>query len=266
LRGKSLITRAIRCLLLTGFLLSMSSSFAQVPNQLNSSIEEPLVAADIQAIKSLFDRNSLGQALDGPDDCDLKFPYPRVAAKKDPYAENGAEICKNLQIRGQRMQCEIDTLVGESPSKSSTTGAKIELASWARCNSKVASMLVAGYYIPASEIERRLQICSSNFYADPGKATKLGWYQRLLKWYASNDLTPPPSDATLEVAIKQSTPIESQQDMAGLMKCEWMFSRSRTPFIDPLPGGSQVDAVPPSAVTAPAKKSPPKKPAANNVK
>ena len=114
MRGKSLITRAIRCLLLTGLLLSMLSSFAQAPNQLNGSIEEPLVAADIQAIKSLFDRNSLGQALDGPDDCDLKFPYPQVAAKKDPYAENGAEICKNLQIRGQRMQCEIE-LGDESP-------------------------------------------------------------------------------------------------------------------------------------------------------
>jgi hypothetical protein len=263
LRGKSLITRAIRCLLLTGLLLSMLSSFAQAPNQLNGSIEEPLVATDIQTSKTVLDRNSLGQAPDGPDDCELKFPYPRVAAKTDPYAENGAEICKNLQIRGQRMQCEIDALVGESPSKSSTTGAKIELASWARCNSKVASMLIAGYYIPASEIERRLQICSSNFYADPGKAPKLGWYQRFLKWYASNDLTPPPSDATLEVAIKQSTPIDSQQDMAGLMKCEWMFSRSRAPFINPLPGGSQADA-PPTSLTAPAKKSSPKKPAANN--
>jgi len=264
LRGKYLITRAIRCLLLTGLLLSMSPSFAQAPNQLNGSIEEPLVAADNQVSKTVLDRNSLGQAPDGPDDCDLKFPYPQVAAKRDPYAENGAEICKNLQIRGQRMQCEIEALVGESPSKLSTTGAKIELASWARCNSKIASMLVAGYYIPASEIERRLQICSSNFYADPGKAPKLGWYQRLLKWYASNDLTPPPSDATLDVAIKQSTPIDSQQDMAGLMKCEWMFSRSRTPFIDPLPGGSQADAPPPASLTAPAKKSSPKKPAANN--
>jgi len=264
LRGKSFITRAIRCLLLTGLLLSMSPSFAQAPKQLNGSIEEPLVAADNQVSKNVLDRNSLGQAPDGPDDCDLKFPYPQVAAKRDPYAENGAEICKNLQIRGQRMQCEIEALVGESPSKLSTTGAKIELASWARCNSKIASMLVAGYYIPASEIERRLQICSSNFYADPGKAPKLGWYQRLLKWYSSNDLTPPPSDATLDVAIKQSTPIDSQQDMAGLMKCEWMFSRSRMPFIDPLPGGSQADAVPPAGVTAPAKKSPLKKPAANN--
>ena len=206
--------------------------------------------------KAVLSQNSLGQAPVGADECDLKFPYPPSAAKKDPYAENGSEICKTLQIRGQRMQCEIDALVGDKTAGPSTTGAKIELASWARCNSKVASMLIAGYYIPASEIERRLQVCSSNFYADPGKLPKLGWYQRFLKWYTSNDLTPPPNDATLEISIKQSTPIDSQQDMAGLMKCDYMFSRSKTPFIDPLPGGSQADAVP--SQTAP-KRTTPKK-------
>jgi hypothetical protein len=210
--------------------------------------------------KAALTQNSLDQAPVGADECDLRFPYPPPLAKNDPYAENGPEICKNLQIRGQRMQCEIDALVGDKANGMSTTGAKIELASWARCNSKVASMLLAGYYIPASEIERRLQVCSSNFYADPGKTPKLGWYQRLLKWYTSNDLTPPPSDATLEISIKQSTPIDSQQDMAGLMKCDYMFSRSKTPTIDPLPGGSQVDATP-SLMTP--KKAIPKKSTAN---
>jgi hypothetical protein len=103
-------------------------------------------------------------------------------------------------------------------------------------------------------------VCSSNFYADPGKLPALGWYQRILKWYASNDLSPPPSDATLEISIKQSTPIDSQQDMAGLMKCDYMFSRSKTPFIDPLPGGSQVDINPLKVVP---KKVVPKKSAIN---
>jgi len=204
--------------------------------------------------RALLSQNSLDQAPVGADECDLRFPYPPSATKKDPYAENGPEICKSLEIRGQRMQCEIDALVGDRTGGPSTTGAKIELASWARCNSKVASMLVAGYYIPASEIERRLQICSSNFYADPGKTPKLGWYQRFLKWYTSNDLTPPPSDASLEISIKQSTPIDSQQDMAGLMKCDYMFSRSKTPFIDPLPGGSQVGIT--SPLVAPKKGAP----------
>ncbi len=235
----------IKPLTLFCLLTFASCGFAQSwPGGPASSAEQaapPIMSAQDQALLS---QNSLDQAPVGPDECDLRFPYPPSAAKKDPYTENGPEICKHLQIRGQRMQCEIDALVGDRAVVQSTTGAKIELASWARCNSKVASMLIAGYYIPASEIERRLQVCSSNFYADPGKAPILGWYQRFLKWYTSNDLTPPPSDATLEVSIKQSTPIDSQQDMAGLMKCDYMFSRSKTPFIDPLPGGSQQDVAP----------------------
>ena len=181
-------------------------------------------------------------------DCDGRFPFQITTAKNDPYANAGSEICKKLQIRGQRMQCEVDSLLLEKP-VSDTTGAKIELASWARCNGKIADLLIEGYYLPASEIERRLQICSSNYYADPGKMPKAGWYQRFLKWYTSNDLTPPPSDAALEVALKQSTPLDSRQDTAGLMKCEWMFSNSRTPQIDPLPSPSNN-----IAPTAPAKR------------
>lgn len=209
--------------------------------------------------KAMISQNSLDQAPVGPDDCETKFPFPQ-SMKRDPYAENGAEICKKLQIRGQRMQCEVDSLLLEKPTGSSTTGSKIELAAWARCNSKVASLLMEGYYLPASEIERRLQICSANFYADPGKMPKLGWYQRFLKWATSNDLTPPPTDAALEVALRQSTPLENHQDAAGLMKCEWMFSRSRSPVIEVLPGGSSADpAYAPSA--SPMKKPAPKRPA-----
>ena len=233
--------RLIKPLTIFCLLAFTAYGFAQTwPGSSASSATETAPPVMSVQDRALLSQNSLDQAPVGADECDLRFPYPPSAAKKDPYAENGPEICKSLEIRGQRMQCEIDALVGDRAGGPSTTGAKIELASWARCNSKVASMLVAGYYIPASEIERRLQVCSSNFYADPGNAPKLGWYQRFLKWYTSNDLTPPPSDATLEISIKQSTPIDSQQDMAGLMKCDYMFSRSKTPFIDPLPGGSQV--------------------------
>ena len=208
--------------------------------------------------RATISQNSLDQAPVGPDDCEAKFPFPS-STKRDPYAENGPEVCKKLQIRGQRMQCEVDSLLLEKPT-GTTTGSKIELAAWARCNSKVATLLIEGYYLPASEIERRLQICSANFYADPGKMPKLGWYQRFLKWATSNDLTPPPTDAALEVALRQSTPLENHQDAAGLMKCEWMFSRSRSPVIDVLPGGSLADAsnAPP---VAPAKKAAPKRPA-----
>ena len=180
-------------------------------------------------------QNSLGQAPVGPVDCETKFPFPPTI-ERDPYAQNGQEICGKLQIRGQRMQCEVDSLLAEKPDAKSTVGSKIEMAAWARCNLRVASLLVEGYYLPASEIERRLQICSANFYADPGKLPKLGPYQRFLRWATSNDLTPPPTDVALEVALKQSTPLESHQDAAGLMKCDWMFSRSKKPVIDVLPG------------------------------
>ena len=186
-------------------------------------------------------QNSLGQAPVGPVDCETKFPFPPTLVR-DPYAENGQEICGKLQIRGKRMQCEVDSLLAEKPDGKSTVGSKIEMAAWARCNLRVASLLVEGYYLPASEIERRLQICSANFYADPGKLPKLGPYQRFLRWATSNDLTPPPTDAALEVALKQSTPLESHQDAAGLMKCDWMFSRSKKPMIDVLPGSGATGA------------------------
>jgi hypothetical protein len=202
-------------------------------------------------------QNSLGQAPVGPADCETKFPFPPTI-ERDPYAENGKEICGKLQIRGKRMQCEVDSLLAEKPDGKSTVGSKIEMAAWARCNLRVASLLVEGYYLPASEIERRLQICSANFYADPGKLPKLGPYQRFLRWATSNDLTPPPTDAALEVALKQSTPLESHQDAAGLMKCDWMFSRSRKPMIDVLPGIGNTGAADLPA-GSPAKKAAPKR-------
>jgi hypothetical protein len=202
-------------------------------------------------------QNSLGQAPVGPADCETKFPFPPTT-ERDPYAENGQDICAKLQIRGQRMQCEVDSLLAEKTDGKSTVGSKIEMAAWARCNLRVASLLVEGYYLPASEIERRLQICSANFYADPGKLPKLGPYQRFLRWATSNDLTPPPTDAALEVALRQSTPLESHQDSAGLMKCDWMFTRSRQPMIDVLPSLGNTGAAD-SPTGSPAKKATPKR-------
>jgi hypothetical protein len=186
------------------------------------------------------------------------MPASRKAS--NPYAEDGAIICKRLEVRGQRMQCEIDKLINDRSDVFATTGAKTELANWARCNEKIARLLIDGYYIPGSEIERRLQICSANFYADPGKAPKLGGlYTRFIRWMNINDYTPPPSDAALEAAIRQSTPLNSQENVAGLMKCEWMFATSKTPQIDPLPSlapppGSTPTANPKTA-KPPAKKS-----------
>ena len=255
--GKSFFNVFMASLLLTAISFSPMVE-AQIYSETNSngSVDDGLSAAQ----KNSLNQNSLDHAPTGPDDCELKYPLPPPNSN-NPYAENGVDVCKKLQIRGKRMICEINALVAEKPS-GGTTGSKIELAAWARCNASVANILVDGYYMAASEIERRLQICSANFYADPGRLPKQGWYQRFLRWATSNDLTPPPTDEALEVALKQSTPLESKQDTAGLMKCDWMFSRSRSPAIDVLPGGSLMDPSPTPAPT-PVKKAKPKKAASN---
>ena len=248
----------IKLMLNLCFLALSSSCFAQ------SLLGSPTIPeiADIPILspkdKALISQSLLDQVSVSPDDCETKFPFPQ-SMKRDPYAENGSAICTKLRIRGQRMQCEVDSLLLEKPNGPTTTGAKIELAAWSRCNIKVATLLMEGYYLPASEIERRLQICSANFYADPAKMPRLGWYQRILNWVTSIDLDPPTTDAALEVALKQSTPLENHQDAAGLMKCEWMFSRSRAPVIDVLPGGSPADALN-SPAASPVKKGTSKRP------
>jgi hypothetical protein len=239
-------------------LLAISpAGFAQVVPTSATESEADRTPTQTEEEAARITQNSLGQAPVGPADCETKFPFPPTLVR-DPYAENGKEICGKLQIRGQRMQCEVESLLAEKPDGKSTVGSKIEMAAWARCNLRVASLLVEGYYLPASEIERRLQICSANFYADPGKLPKLGPYQRFLRWATSNDLTPPPTDAALEVALKQSTPLESHQDAAGLMKCDWMFSRSKKPVIDVLPGSGSAGAAD-SSTASPAKKAAPKR-------
>ena len=245
--------------LLLGLCLSAVSSVGFTQQTLTISVGPEGVSNSTQTAEedARITQNSLEQAPVGPVDCEAKFPFPPTI-ESDPYAENGPEICRKLQIRGQRMQCEVDSLLAEKPDGKSTVGSKIEMAAWARCNLRVASLLVEGYYLPASEIERRLQICSANFYADPGKLPKLGPYQRFLRWATSNDLTPPPTDAALEVALRQSTPLENHQDSAGLMKCDWMFTRSRKPVIDVLPSIGNTGAADSSA-GSPAKKAAPKR-------
>jgi hypothetical protein len=248
--------------LLLGLCLSAVSSVGLTQQTLTISVGPESVSTPTQAAEEAarITQNSLGQAPVGPADCEAKFPFPPTA-ENDPYAENGQEICQRLQIRGQRMQCEVNSLLSEKLDGKSTVGSKIEMAAWARCNLRVASLLVEGFYLPASEIERRLQICSANFYADPGALPKLGPYQRFLRWATSNDLTPPPTDAALEVALKQSTPLENHQDAAGLMKCDWMFTRSKKPVIDVLPsignpGAADLPAGAPAKKTAPKRTTP----------
>ncbi len=240
------------------FLFAISpAGYTQALPTFATGSEADRIATQAAEEAARISQNSLEQASVAPADCETKFPFPPTL-ERDPYAENGQEICRKLQIRGQRMQCEVDSLLAEKPDGKSTVGSKIEMAAWARCNLRVATLLVEGYYLPSSEIERRLQICSANFYADPGKLPKLGPYQRFLRWATSNDLTPPPTDAALEVALRQSTPLENHQDAAGLMKCDWMFMRSRKPQIDVLPSiGNTGAADSPSG--SPARKAAPKR-------
>ena len=115
---------------------------------------------------------------------------------------------------------------------------------------------MGGYYLPASEIERRLQICSSNFYANPDRPPNLGSaYTRFMRWVTRNDLTPPPSDAALEAAIKLSTPLNSQENTAGLMKCDWMFAQSQGVKPEPMPSLAPTKVTKPSSLKkAPVKK------------
>ena len=198
---------------------------------------------------------ALGEGRAGPTDCEQTFPMPPSKKASYPYVEDGAVICERLVVRGQQMQCEIDKLVNDRYGVFSTTGANTELANWARCNEKIASLLVGGYYLPASEIERRLQICSSNFYADPGKPPRSGKLIRFMG-FVFEDISPS-SDAALEASIKLSTPINSIDNTAGLMKCEWMFATSKTPQIDPLPNLTPTIVTKPSSpVKAPVKKTP----------
>ena len=198
---------------------------------------------------------ALGEGRAGPTDCEQKFPMPPSKKASVPYVEDGSIICKRLVVRGQQMQCEIEKLINDRSGVFATTGAKTELANWARCNEKIASLLVGGYYLPASEIERRLQICSSNFYADPGKPPRSGKLIRFMD-FAFEDVSQS-SDAALEASIKLSTPINSIDNTAGLMKCEWMFATSKTPQIDPLPNLTPTTVTKPSSpVKAPVKKTP----------
>jgi hypothetical protein len=107
-------------------------------------------------------------------DCEQKYPMPENMKSRQAGQEAGEKVCARLVLQGQRLQCEVDKLVSEQPNTNVSGLGKTEIMNWVRCNEKVTNLLINGYYLPASEIERRLQICRSNFYADPGNPQKLG--------------------------------------------------------------------------------------------
>ena len=221
---------------------------------------EPNITIRVENLISEKEDASLSKPLiaevrSAPEDCDQKYPTPEVMGIKQVGQEEGAKICTRLVLQGQRLQCEVDKLTREQSNMVTSVGTKTELTNWARCNQNIANLLVNGYYLPASEIERRLQICRSNFYADPGKPPRSGKLIRFMD-FAFKDVSPS-SDAALEASIKLSTPINSIDNTAGLMKCEWMFATSKTPQIDPLPNLTPTTVTKPSSpVKAPVKKTP----------
>ena len=248
-------------LLLAFALAGLAFSIHAQPN--SAPAGEPKVIIRVETLppekeESVLQGPALGEGRASPTDCEQKFPMPPSKKANVPYVEDDSIICKRLVVRGQRMQCEIDKLVNDRSDVFFTVGAKTELANWARCNERIASLLVGGYYLPASEIERRLQICSSNFYADPGKPPRSGKLIRFMDFAFEDNLSS--SDAALEASIKLSTPINSIDNTAGLMKCEWMFATSKTPQIDPLPSLTPA-AVQPAAKTPNNTKPSVKKPA-----
>ena len=187
------------------------------------------------------------EELSGSADCEQKYPMPENMKIKKFDQKNDANVCARLVLQGQRLRCEVDKLTSEQ----SNISAKTELTNWARCNEKIANVLTNGYYLPASEIERRLQICRSNFFADPGSPQKLGdgVFDRLvdlvkeqfMQWVKS--INPRlAGSATVQLPIT----LQNEESFAGLMQCEWMFATSKPPQIDPLPSLAPTGTEPPA--------------------
>ena len=199
-------------------------------------------------------------------DCEQKYPLPENMKSRQAGQEAGEKVCARLVLQGQRLQCEVDKLVSEQPNTNVSGLGKTEIMNWVRCNEKVTNLLINGYYLPASEIERRLQICRSNFYADPGNPQKLGdgFFDRLVdlvkgqfKQLAKKIHPSLVGRLESDPTVQPPSLLQSQESAAGLMQCEWMFATSKTPQIDPLPNLTPTKVTTPSSPTkAPVKKTP----------
>ena len=176
-------------------LMCALASIFSVNGQPNPAPEEPKVIIRVELIPPEKEDPVPLRSAD-LSECVQKYPMPPL---KDPYIEDGTLICQRLMIRGQQMQCESDKLINDRSAPIVTSGTKAELANWARCNEKISALLVGGYYLPGEEIERRLQICNSNFYADPGQPPKVPKYIRFMD-FAFEDTRLTSSGASLKVS------------------------------------------------------------------
>jgi len=199
-----------------------------------------------------------------PIDCNQKYPTPESMKSKQGGQEEGALICARLVLQGQRLRCEVEKLTSKQSNMGVTVSKKTELTNWVRCNEKISSLLIDGFYLPASEIERRLQVCRANFYVDQGRPQKLGtsFFERLLDLVKeqfmdlANRIDPRLAvRAESEPTAQLPAMLQNQESTAGLMKCEWMFATSKTPQIDPLPSLAPAKVIKPeSPAKAPVKK------------
>jgi len=232
---------------------------------------EPNIIIRVENLISEKEDASLSKPLiaevrSAPEDCDQKYPMPEVMGIKQVGQEEGAKVCTRLVLQGQRLQCEVDKLTREQSNMVTSVGTKTELTNWTRCNQNIAKLLVNGYYLQASEIERRLQICRSNFYADPGKPERFGegFFDRLVDLVKeqlvqlSKNIHPRlAGKSESDSSVQLPSALQNQENTAGLMKCEWMFATSKPPQIDPLPNLTPTTVAKPSSpVKAPVKKTP----------
>ena len=198
--------------------------------------------------------------------CEQQLPYPAVP-NTNPYNSKDIQVCKRLEIRGKRMECEINNM-----SRQFVGGASLsELKNWNQCVGKIAILLQDGYYIAASEIDRRQKICNDQFFRDPGEAPKLGYLERLRKEFTRPDYAAPEKPVP-ETALFDRTAIRVDDQKAGLLKCEYL--NPPEPTASPTPTAPTAPKLDPGVVPVPnpasprpidpnpSKKAEPKKPAA----
>jgi len=157
--------------------------------------------------------------------CASRNPYPVGA---DSNGQD-TQICKRLEIRGKRIECEINQ-VGQKNAKGDVFGPEMQtsLKDWAQCTGKVALILEQGFYLPSGEIERRLQFCNNQFMHHPGEAPQLGFMERLRKNFARPDYKSQ-TEPAIDKAFFDKSNLQIDDQRVGTMKCEYMLPSSTNP-------------------------------------
>jgi hypothetical protein len=201
-----------------------SNAFAQVNDE--SSAQTQQVEKSIPIDKKAGPSERLSLVL-GPAKsyCASRNPYPLGA---DSNGQD-TQICKRLEIRGKRIECEINQ-VGQKNAKGDVFGPEMQssLKDWAQCTGKVALILEQGFYLPSGEIERRLQFCNNQFMHHPGEAPQLGFMERLRKNFARPDYKSQ-TDPAIDKAFFDKSNLQIDDQRVGISKCEYMIPSATNP-------------------------------------